>query len=264
MKKAHCSLRTRTDAHTLSGGEHHYHPALVDDENYTAKLIFRTLPSGWQERRRRRKDTIINKFCPNQHIWVGRIKENSREKWSWGSNLLKLLCFFFIMKCEPIIMKRVNWILFFHLSNNWFDISLHFKGSLAQRLCSKLQYKAEDLLLAECQVCVPLRLPSPTICPALSHPPLSLFPWISSPTLSSWSSWPCLCPSAKLCLPAHKPPHSSVFHRHSRVCSFLEEMSFSAGIWYVNNVQSPGTIRGWYFDLGMVSWTVSSHHLLLW
>lgn len=85
------------------------------------------------------------------------------------------------MKCY-----RLSWnaqiesffFFFFHLSNNWFDISEHFKGSLARRLCSKLQYKAEDLPLAECQVYASASLPHPVRRRHLlaSHPlpPLSL------------------------------------------------------------------------------------------
>lgn len=109
-------------------------------------------------------------------------KKRSRALKS-SSNCFAFFFFFLYHEMLPIIMKRVNWILFFfffHLSNNWFDISEHFKGSLARRRRSKLQYKAEDLPLAECQVYArALASPSPSIfLPLLPSSPLS-------PSLSS-------------------------------------------------------------------------------
>lgn len=167
---------SHTHTRTLAGVEHHYRPAPIDEEYYTAKLILLTLRSWWHEEGEDEEKTQSSTtLCSNQHIWVGWIKENCTEKKRAGAqNRLKLLCFFFFFlyhEMLAIIMKRVNWILFFsfffHLSNNWFDISEHFKGSLARRLCSKLQYKAEDLPLVECQVYARLRLPSPSIFPPL-------------------------------------------------------------------------------------------------
>lgn len=123
-----------------------------------------------QERRRRRKDAIINNFIFQSAYLCRTNKKRIAEKNGAGAQIaLNCFAFFFYLEMLPIIMKRVNWILFFlffHLSNNWFDISKHFKGCLAWRRCSKLQYKAEDLPLAECQVYA--RLP-PT-------PPLPLLP----------------------------------------------------------------------------------------
>lgn len=146
-----------------------------------------------KKRNGRRKDAIINNFM-FQSAYLsrggGRIKKKSgtgKKNGAGRSNRLQiaLLFFFFFLYHEmlPIIMKRVNWILFFfffHLSNNWFDISEHFKGSLARRRRSKLQYKAEDLPLAECQVYArALASPSPSIfLPLLPSSPLS-------PSLSS-------------------------------------------------------------------------------
>lgn len=87
----------------------------------------------------------------NQHIC--RVNKK-RTPLSQCSNRLKLPCLFFLSwnVTDYHETRKLNSFFFFHLSNNWFDISEHFKGSLAWRLCSKLQYKAEDLPLAQCQV----------------------------------------------------------------------------------------------------------------
>lgn len=179
-----------------------------------AKLIFLTPRSWWHKKgeRRKKKTQSSTTLCSNQHIWVGWIKKKNR---AGASNRLKLLCFFFYHEMLPIIMKRTNWILFFfffHLSNNWFDISEHFKGSLARRLCSKLQYKAEDLPLAECQVYASASLPHPVRCRRrhrrrllASHPlpPLSLS-FLPEPSESKLYTTclhcpVCVCFSAPLC-----------------------------------------------------------------
>lgn len=144
-----------------------------------------------QERRRRRKDAIINNFI-FQSAYLSRMnKKELLRKMEPGLKSSQIaLRFFLYHEMLPIIMKRVNWILFFHLSNNWFDISEHFKGSLARRLCSKLQYKAEDLPLAECQVYARLSLPHPIYLPPPSHPlsPLSLSLYLLSPNPLKYES----------------------------------------------------------------------------
>lgn len=196
-------------------------PFPIDEEYYTAKLIFLTLRSRWHDeekkkkkRNERRKDAIINNFM-FQSAYLsrggGRIRKKSgtgKKNGAGRSNRLQIaLLFFFFLYHEmlPIIMKRVNWILFFfffHLSNNWFDISEHFKGSLARRRRSKLQYKAEDLPLAECQVYArALASPSPSIfLPLLPSLSLSIFSpqtlWNTSQTLHNLSPPPlfvCVC-----------------------------------------------------------------------
>lgn len=170
-----------------------------------------------KKRNGRRKDAIINNFM-FQSAYLsrggGRIKKKSgtgkkKKKLSRAlkssSNCFAFFFFFLYHEMLPIIMKRVNWILFFfffHLSNNWFDISEHFKGSLARRRRSKLQYKAEDLPLAECQVYArALASPSPSIfLPLLPSLSLSIFSpqtlWNTSQTLHNLSPPPlfvCVC-----------------------------------------------------------------------
>lgn len=150
------------------------------------KLIFLTLRSRWHQKRDDEEKTQSSTtLYSNQHIWAA---GGEKRKWSWGLKSSQIALLFF-----PLISwnvsdyhetRKLN--SFFHLSNNWFDISEHFKGSLARRLCSKLQYKAEDLPLAECQVRSDF---SPLF--------LSLYLpfWNSSQTLHNLSPPLCLCAS---------------------------------------------------------------------
>lgn len=112
-----------------------------------------------QERRRRRKDAIINNFI-FQSAYLSRAnKKELHRKMEPGLKSSQIALLFFLSWNVTDYHETRKLNSFFHLSNNWFDISEHFKGSLARRLCSKLQYKAEDLPLAECQVYARLPLP---------------------------------------------------------------------------------------------------------
>lgn len=168
-----------------------------------------------QERRRRRKDAIINNFIFQSAYLCRTNKKRIAEKNGAGAQIaLNCFAFFFLSRnvTDYHETRKLNsfFFLFFHLSDNWFDISKHFKGCLAWRLCSKLQYKAEDLPLAECQVYarLPPTPPLPLLPPFLSIVP---FPtaqpkkkenksfWNSSQTLYNLSSPPCLCAFVCLC-----------------------------------------------------------------
>lgn len=193
-------------------------PFPIDEEYYTAKLIFLTLRSRWHDEEKKKR---TKKRRNHQQLYVpisiseSRRRANKKEErhgekkrsraLKSSSNCFAFFFFFLYHEMLPIIMKRVNWILFFfffHLSNNWFDISEHFKGSLARRRRSKLQYKAEDLPLAECQVYArALASPSPSIfLPLLPSLSLSIFSpqtlWNTSQTLHNLSPPPlfvCVC-----------------------------------------------------------------------
>lgn len=74
-----------THTHTLAGVEHHYRPVPIDEEYYTAKLIFFTLRSrrhkkGEDEEKTQSSTTLYS----NQHICVGRIKKELQRKMEPG------------------------------------------------------------------------------------------------------------------------------------------------------------------------------------
>lgn len=171
-------------------------PFPIDEEYYTAKLIFLTLRSRWHDEEKKKR---TKKRRNHQQLYVpisiseSRRRANKKEErhgekkrsraLKSSSNCFAFFFFFFVSwnVTDYHETRKLNFFFFFfHLSNNWFDISEHFKGSLARRRRSKLQYKAEDLPLAECQVYArALASPSPSI--FLPPPPLSLSLYLLSP-----------------------------------------------------------------------------------
>lgn len=170
-------------------------PFPIDEEYYTAKLIFLTLRSRWHDEEKKKR---TKKRRNHQQLYVpisiseSRRRANKKEERHGEKKRSRALksssncfAFFFFFVSWNVTdyheTRKLNFFFFFfHLSNNWFDISEHFKGSLARRRRSKLQYKAEDLPLAECQVYArALASPSPSI--FLPPPPLSLPLYLLSP-----------------------------------------------------------------------------------
>lgn len=163
-----------------------------------------------QERRKtKEKDAIINNFM-FQSAYLSRMNKKIEP----GPQIVSNCFAFFFLSWNVTDYHETHklnpfFFFFFHLSNNWFDISEHFKGSLARRLCSKLQYKAEDLPLAECQVYASASLPHPVrrrrrrLLASHPLPPLSLS-FLPEPSESKLYTTclhcpVCVCFSAPLC-----------------------------------------------------------------